>query len=74
MWSNKGQLLYEKKLSSPVSNWNIHEDVLVFQEHIHSEVLNVVRLFEDKQAEVIEVKTPRGLIASRVSTLINSRY
>ena len=48
VWTIKGEMIYEKSLYKPISNWNISEDRLLFTEEVDSTEVWLVKLFLDK--------------------------
>ena len=48
VWTQKGEMVFERKLREPVSNWNISGDKLIFQEKHDSSTIWVVKLFREK--------------------------
>ena len=61
VWTKYGQMVYEKSLDKPVANWNISEKMLVYLEDTHSQEINVVKLFLDKQPVLFKFRLPQGL-------------
>ena len=62
VWTNKGELAYERKLDRPVENWNISTDKLLFHEREDSDYIYVVKLREREVSTLFELKLPRGTI------------
>lgn len=54
-------MVYEKSLDKPVANWNISEKMLVYLEDTHSQEINVVKLFLDKEPVLFKFRLPPGL-------------
>jgi hypothetical protein len=52
VWSNKGEMVFEKALKTPIINWNIVKDKFLFQEQTHSEIIYLVKLSTIRQATV----------------------
>ena len=46
VWTDEGELVYERTLHKPISNWNISGNKLVFQEDKDSEDIYLVKLFK----------------------------
>ena len=60
VWTNKGEMIFEKPLQKSVANWNISDNIFVFQETRDSEHVFVVKLCDDdKDGQPCEpYKTP----------------
>ena len=50
VWTNKGDLVFEKALKQPCCNWNLTKDKFLFQLNPNSPQIYLVRLSEKKQA------------------------
>ena len=44
VWTNKGDMVFEKPLETPVVNWNIKKNKFLFQEHTDSCEIYLVQL------------------------------
>ena len=63
VWSNQGELVYERKLAEPVANWSISTNKLLFQEEIGSSTVCVVKLSLDSRATLYEIELPQAVLA-----------
>ena len=50
VWTDKGEMIFEKPLAKRVANWNISNNKFVFQETRDSQDVYVVRLCDDPVA------------------------
>ena len=48
VWSNRGDMLFERGLKKPISNWNISRDKFIFQECARSPIIYLVKLYLDR--------------------------
>ena len=48
VWSNKGEMVFERAMVKPVVNWNIVEDKFLFQEEAGKPEIFMVRLFIER--------------------------
>ena len=62
VWSNQGELVYERKLLEPVANWSISTDKLLFQEEVGSSTVCVVKLSLDSRATLYEIELPQEVL------------
>lgn len=75
VWSIKGELVFERALHSPIVNWNIMDDVFLFQQTLGEEVLTLVRLYPDRQAQVYEIVMPQSAFAGNADDdLVNTDF
>ena len=58
VWTDEGELIFERALHKPVSNWNISEEKFIFQEDKDSEDIYVVRLFKKRQPLLFKITLP----------------
>ena len=58
MWTIKGEMIFEKPLEKPISNWNISDNILLFLEEINSTEVWVVKLFEDRAPTLFKFIIP----------------
>ena len=58
VWSNQGEMIYERQMDSPVTNWNISTDKFLFQEPLHPNVLFLVKLELKKRPTLFELHFP----------------
>ena len=65
VWSNKGEMLFEKPLMKPVVNWNISKDRLMFIEEIDSTTFYLVKLFPDEQPIIYRFWLPSSIHNAR---------
>ena len=70
VWSSKGDLIFERSLTKPISNWNISQDKFCFQESRHSSDIYIVKLFLDRKPHLYKFCLPSEIISKGV----NSRY
>ena len=70
VWTIKGEMVFERSLSKPISNWNITSDYFVFQEHCESPTIFVVRLFEkdERTPLVFEFNLPVDVAKNRINS------
>ena len=58
VWTSNGDMVFEKSLRQPISNWNISGDKFLFQESKDSEYVHIVKLFLDEQPYLFRFKLP----------------
>ena len=62
VWDKKGTLLFERKLDSPIENWNISTDKLMFHETKDSDTIHIVYLKPNSVSTLFELTLPPGTI------------
>ena len=70
VWTLKGEMIFEKPLEKPVTNWNISGNVLLFLEEVDSTNVWMVKLFEDKSPILFKFVIP----SINHSKAVNSVY
>ena len=62
VWTKGGEMVFEKQLADPITNWNITGTVFLFQEFSdHKEVeqpITMVKLYLDKKPVVVNIALP----------------
>ena len=58
VWTIRGDMIFEKPLEKPVSNWNISDNILLFLEEINSTDVWMVKLFMDRPALLYKFVIP----------------
>ena len=58
VWTIKGEMIFEKPLVKPVSNWNISDNILLFLEEINSTEVWVVKLYENQAPTLFKFIIP----------------
>ena len=72
VWTLKGEMIYEKPLDKPISNWNISEDTLLFTEEVDSTDVWLIKLFEDKQPIVYRFTLPNLHMSKKVNSVYDA--
>ena len=72
VWTKKGDMVFEKPLRKPISNWNISNDKFVFQESIDDPVIYIVKLFLDAEPFLFKFKLPDKVVKNRVNSYWSS--
>lgn len=65
VWTKFGQMVFERSLHQPVSNWNISHDRFIFQESSDSPDIYVVHLYLDKQPYLSKFRLPDSVTKNR---------
>ena len=60
-------MVFEKSLEKPVANWNISEKMLIYLEDTHSQEINVVKLFLNKEPVLFKFRLPPGLTEGQIN-------
>ena len=68
VWTLKGEMVFERPLRKPISNWNISYDKFVFQENRESSTIFVVRLFMDQSPVVFKFNLPEKVVKNRINS------
>ena len=68
VWSSRGDMVFEKPLREPISNWNISGDKFLFQENHTSTSVFVVRLFMDRPAIIFKFNLPEDVHKNRINS------
>jgi len=55
VWSKKGEMVFQRKLRTQLTNWSINQNVLVFQEDASQLVIFAVVLNPGYKAEFYEI-------------------
>ena len=63
-------MVFERPMQTPLSNWNIAGDKLIFLEEANAQEIFIVKLFTDKMPILFKFKLPANLTQG----LINSSY
>ena len=70
VWTDTGEMVFERPLEQPPANWNISGNKLVYLEETNAKVIHIVKLFVDKQPILFELILPIDV----TSGLVNSKY
>ena len=70
VWTEKGEMIFEKPLLKPPANWNISGDTLLFLEETNAKEIMMVKLFLDKKPVLAKFSLPGDLTQG----LVNSKY
>ena len=68
VWTNRGQMVFERSLMQPISNWNISHDKFCFQEDRESNEIYVIQLFLDKQPQIFKFILPSDVTKGRINS------
>jgi len=74
VWSSKGDLLFERPLEKPISNWNISKDKFIFQETRESPIIYIVRLFLDKEPHLHKFKLPEHVTKNGINSYFENGH
>jgi hypothetical protein len=64
VWSKRGEMIFEKPTHRPCCNFNINDNVFVFQEETDSPEIYVVKLHLDKKSILYKFTLPTSLTSS----------
>lgn len=70
VWTEAGEMVFEKPLLTPPANWNISGDKLLFLEETNAREICLVKLFTDKKPILFKFRLPEDLTHG----LVNSHY
>ena len=70
VWTDTGEMVFEKPLATPPANWNISGDKLLFLEETNARQITLVKLFTDKKPILFNFRLPDDLTHG----LVNSHY
>ena len=70
VWTETGEMVFERPMETPLTNWNIAEDKLIFMEESNAREIFIVKLFTKKQPILFKLILPENLTQG----LINSNY
>ena len=69
VWSKFGDMVFERKLRLPISNWNISDDKFIFQENKDDPTVYVVKLYLDKPPYIFKFNLPDTITHGRQNTV-----
>lgn len=72
VWTNKGEMVFERPLLEPPANWNISGNKLVYLEETNSNDIYLVKLFMNKRPVLFKFSLPEGVNNEKIN--INSKY
>ena len=58
VWSRYGNMVFEKPMANPCTNWNISENIFVFSEKVDCETVWLVKLSLEKEPVVFKFNMP----------------
>ena len=65
VWNRKGDMVFERPLKQPITNWNISDDKFIFQEATDSPDIYAVRLFDQTEPIVFKFRLPEETMQGR---------
>jgi len=68
VWSSKGEMVFEKSMRKPCSNYNISGDKFVFQEETNSSEVYLVKLHLEEKPFVFKFTLPTHVTENRVNS------
>jgi hypothetical protein len=60
VWSNRGEMIFERALEKPISNWNISTDKFLFQEADKPSTIFLLKLELEKRSTLFELQIPQA--------------
>ena len=72
VWDRNGQMVFERPLDEPVTNWNISGDTFVFQERSDSPTIYVVQVQSGVTPIVFKFNLPKEVIAGQIDRYYNA--
>jgi hypothetical protein len=73
VWSDKGEMVFERALRKPCSNYNISGDHFVFQEETNSSDVYLVKLHLDEKPFVFKFTLPTHVTEDRVNSHFDAK-
>ena len=70
VWTEAGEMVFERPMETPLTNWNIAGDKLIFMEDKNAREIFIVKLFTNKQPILFKFTLPENLTEG----LVNSNY
>ena len=58
VWSRYGNMVFEKPMKEPCTNWNISENIFVFSEKVDCKTVWLVKLSLEKEPVVFKFNMP----------------
>ena len=68
VWTDKGDMIFERPMKNPVANWNITDNKFVFLEETHSTEIYLVKLFLDKQPVLFKFILPQSVPKGQINS------
>ena len=62
VWNRLGEMIFERPLKQPISNWNISGDKFMFQERSSDPHIWLVKMYRDKQSHIFKINMPAGVM------------
>ena len=69
VWTKEGQIIFERAMSKPISNWNITRDKFLFQETANSPEVFLLQLYMDKTPILFKFKFSENVTAGRINSV-----
>ena len=68
VWSRYGNMVFEKPMMQPCSNWNISENIFIFSEEVNCSTIWLVKLGLEKEPVVFKFMMPNDVIEGQANS------